>query len=105
MELKQYLPYLAIMVISTYLIRAIPFVAVKEKITNKYIRSFLYYIPYAVLTAMTIPAIFTSTSFVISAVIGLIVAVILALKDQSLTTVALVATLAVFLSELVLTHI
>ena len=105
MELKQYLPYLAIMVISTYLIRAIPFVAVKEKITNKYIRSFLYYIPYAVLTAMTIPAIFTSTSFVISAVIGLIVAVILALKDQSLTTVALVATLAVFLSGLVLTHI
>ena len=105
MELKQYLPYLAIMVISTYLIRAIPFVAVKEKITNKYIRSFLYYIPYAVLTAMTIPAIFTSTSFVISAVIGLIVAVILALKDQSLTTVALVATLSVFLSELVLNHI
>ena len=48
--------YLLILAGSTYLIRVIPFIAIKEKISNSFVRSFLYYIPYAVLTAMTIPA-------------------------------------------------
>ena len=48
--------YLLILAGSTYLIRVIPFIAIKEKINNSFVRSFLYYIPYAVLTAMTIPA-------------------------------------------------
>lgn len=50
--------YLLILAGSTYLIRVIPFIAIKEKINNSFVRSFLYYIPYAVLTAMTIPAVF-----------------------------------------------
>ena len=49
------------MAIVTYLIRAIPLVLVKHKIKNKFFNSFLYYIPYTVLAAMTIPAIFTAT--------------------------------------------
>ncbi len=93
--------YLLLMAGSTYLIRVLPFVAVRNKIQNRFIRSFLYYIPYAVLTAMTIPAIFTATSSIISACMGLAVAILLALKKCSLTTVALAACLAVYLTELI----
>ena len=49
---------LAIMAGTTYLLRAVPFALVRKKIQNTFIRSFLHYIPYAVLTAMTVPAIF-----------------------------------------------
>lgn len=102
MSIKSFFIYLILMAGTTYLVRAIPFVAVKKKIENPFIRSFLYYIPYAVLTAMTIPAIFTATASFISAVIGLAVAVLLALKGKSLTTVALTACIAVYLTELIM---
>ena len=59
--------YLLILAGTTYLIRVIPFTAIKEKINNRFVRSFLYYIPYAVLTAMTIPAIFYATSWWVGA--------------------------------------
>lgn len=103
MSHKSFFIYLAIMSISTYLIRAIPFVLVKKQINNQFIRSFLHYIPYAVLTAMTIPAIFSATASIYSAVIGLIVAVLLALKGKSLTVVALISCLAVYITELCIT--
>ena len=99
---KTFFIYLAIMVISTYLIRAIPFVLVKNQIQNKFIRSFLYYIPYAVLTAMTIPAIFTATESIISAASGFAVAVLLAIKGKSLTVVALVSCASVYIVELLI---
>lgn len=92
--------YLLILAGSTYLIRVIPFVAIKKRISNRFIRSFLYYIPYTVLTAMTIPAIFYATSWWLSAAIGLIVAVFFALRGKSLTTVAVAACMAVFIVEL-----
>ena len=94
--------YLAIIVISTYLLRAIPFVLVKNQIENRFIKSFLHYIPYAVLTAMTIPAIFTATESVISAVAGFVVAVVLALRGKSLTVVALLSCVVVYLVELII---
>ena len=75
MSFKIFLPYLFVMAIVTYLIRAIPLVLVKHKIKNKFFNSFLYYIPYTVLAAMTIPAIFTATGSLISAIAGLVVAV------------------------------
>ena len=100
-----FLIYLIIMAGSTYLIRAIPFAAIKNKIENRFLSSFLYYIPYAVLTAMTIPAIFTATNSVISATAGLIVAIILAVKNRSLTTVALAACFTVYLTELIISFI
>ena len=103
MSLREFFIYLLIMAGSTYLIRVIPFVLVKNQIKNRTVRSFLYYIPYAVLTAMTIPAIFLATSSPISAVVGLIVAVCLALKGKSLTVVALIACAAVYLTEVILT--
>ena len=52
---------IAVMAIVTYLVRMLPFVIFRKKITNVRVKSFLYYVPYAVLSAMTFPAIFTST--------------------------------------------
>ena len=92
--------YLLILAGSTYLIRVIPFVAIKNKINNRFIRSFLAYIPYAVLTAMTIPAVFYATNWWAGAAAGLIVAVIFALKEKGLPVVAIAACVAVFVVEL-----
>ena len=92
--------YLLILAGSTYLIRVIPFVAIKNKINNRFIRSFLAYIPYAVLTAMTIPGVFYATNWWAGAAAGLIVAVIFALKEKGLTVVAIAACVAVFVVEL-----
>ena len=92
--------YLLILAGSTYLIRVIPFVAIKNKINNRFIRSFLAYIPYAVLTAMTIPAVFYATNWWAGAAAGLFVAVIFALKEKGLTVVAIAACVAVFVVEL-----
>ena len=81
--------------------RVIPFTAIKETINNRFVRSFLYYIPYAVLTAMTIPAIFYATSWWVGATAGLLTAVVFALKGKGLTTVAIASCVAVFLVELI----
>lgn len=97
--------YLIVMAGVTYLIRMIPFVLVKEKIKNRFILSFLHYIPYAVLAVMTIPAIFSSTSSTASAGIGFIVAVLFAYFGGSLVKVAAFSTLAVFVVELVMKFI
>ena len=93
---------LAIMAGSTYLIRAVPFAAVTKKIENPYIKSFLTYIPYAVLTAMTIPACFSATDYAISAAAGLIVAILLAMKNKGLTTVAIAACMTVWICEAIM---
>ena len=89
--------YLLILAGSTYLIRVI---AIKEKINNRFVRSFLSYIPYAVLTAMTIPAIFYATNWWLGAAAGLVVAVVFSLRGKGLTTVAIAACAAVFIVEL-----
>lgn len=94
--------YLAILAGTTYLVRVIPFVAIKNKIENKYVQSFLYYIPYAVLSAMTIPAVFYSTDTRLGAVAGTVVAVIFALKKKSLTVVAVAACVMVYVVEMIL---
>lgn len=102
MNTKLFFIYLFIMAGSTYLIRAIPFIAVKKKINNPYIKSFLSYIPYAVLTAMTIPACLYSTDYMLSAVIGIAVAVFFAVRNKGLTIVAAAACCAVFISEYII---
>lgn len=92
--------YIAVMAVVTYLIRMIPFTFFRKKITSRFFRSFLYYIPYAVLSAMTIPAIFYSTGSLITSVVGTVVAVILAYFDLPLIVVALSASAAAFISGL-----
>lgn len=91
--------YLLVMAGITYLIRMLPIVLIKRRIKNRYLLSFLYYIPYAVLSVMTIPAIFYSTSSKISAIVGLGVAVGLAYFEKSLLTVAAFSCAAVFVVE------
>ena len=89
----------------TYLIRMLPFVIFRKKIKSQFLQSFLYYIPYGVLSAMTIPYIFYSTGSMVSAIVGTLVAVLLALKDKSLIIVAVVACLSAYLTDLVVTFI
>ena len=83
-----------VMSLTTYVIRMLPMAIFRKKITNVWIRSFLYYVPYAVLAAMTFPAIFSSTGTSLSAIAGCVVAVVLAYCRRSLLTVALGAAAA-----------
>lgn len=92
--------YIAIMAGTTYLIRVIPFTAFQGKIKSRYIKSLLYYMPYAVLSAMTLPAIFFCTGSVVSASAGTVTAVILAYLRLPLIVVAVAASAAVFLTQL-----
>lgn len=92
--------YIAVMALVTYFIRMIPFAFFSKKIKSRFFRSFLYYIPYAVLSAMTIPAIFYSTGDITTAVVGTIVAVVLAYFNAPLIVVAVAAALAAYLTGL-----
>ena len=87
------------MALVTYVVRMLPLAVFRKKITNQFIQSFLAYVPYAVLSAMTFPAILSYTSSGWSAAAGLLVAIILAYKDKGLLIVALGATAAVFVME------
>ena len=88
---------IAIMALMTYMIRVSPMVIFQKKIENNRIKSFLYYIPYTVLAAMTFPAIFSSTESGLAAIAGCIVAVLLAYFKRGLLVVALGAAGTVFL--------
>lgn len=92
--------YVLVMAGVTYLIRMLPLVLFKKEITSPFVKSFLYYVPYACLAAMTFPAILTATAGgILSGVVGLVVALIVAYKEKSLLTVALFACAAVFIAE------
>ena len=90
--------YIAVMAGVTYLIRMIPFTLFRKKIKSPFFRSFLYYIPYAVLSAMTIPAIFYSIGNLTTSLIGTAVAVALAYFNCPLIIVALAAAASAFIS-------
>lgn len=94
--------YIAAMAITTYLIRMLPLTVFRKPIRSRYFRSFLHYVPYACLTAMTFPSILSSTSALISGAAALAVAVILAYRGKSLIVVALACSAAVFLTERIL---
>lgn len=91
--------YVLVMAVVTYLIRVIPLLLVNKEIKNKFIKSFLYYVPYAALASMTFPAILFSTTEIIAAVAGLVVAFIMAFKNKGLLPVALAACVTVFFVE------
>lgn len=93
---------IAVMAIVTYLIRMIPFVLVVRKIRSPFILNTLHYMPYAVLSAMTVPAVFFSSSSVIASTVGFISALILAYRERSLLCVASVACGAVFLCKILM---
>lgn len=91
----------AVMAGVTYLIRMLPLAVFRRKIQNKFVLDFLYYVPYAVLSAMTIPAVFYSSNSLISAAAGFLVAAVLAFFERGLLTVAVCACAGVFLVELI----
>lgn len=94
--------YIAVMAGVTYLIRSVPFTLFRRKIKSEFIRSLIYYLPYAVLTAMTVPGIFSSTGSIWSGIAGFAAAFICALKGKSLLFVAIAACLSAFIVDLLI---
>ena len=100
--MNDFLIYLLILSGSTYLIRVIPFVIVKKNITNRYVKSFLYYIPFSVLVAMTIPSALYATGNIISSLVGLFIGGIFAYRGKGLTVVAIISCVSAFIVECIM---
>nr|MBQ8244468.1 AzlD domain-containing protein [Oscillospiraceae bacterium] len=98
MGMKIYL-YILTMALTTYLIRVLPLTIFRKPIRSRFLRSFLHYVPYCCLTAMTFPAILTSTDTILSGAAALIVGILLAYRGKSLLTVSVSASAAVMLTE------
>ena len=94
--------YILLMAGVTYIIRALPLTLIRKEINSRFIRSFLHYVPYATLAAMTFPAILNATDYLYSSLVGFLVALILAFNKKSLLTVAGFSCLAAFIVELFL---
>ena len=99
MPVEKFFIYLAVMAGVTYLIRAVPLALCRGKVKNKFIKSFLAYVPYAVLGAMTFPAIIYSTDGVASGIAGTVTGLILSYRRKSLLLVAVVSCFSAFIVE------
>ena len=97
-----YIKVIAVTAVVTYLIRMIPLTLFKKEITSTFLKSFFHYIPYAVLGAMTVPAILYSTRSMISAIAGFLTACIASLFNRGLLMSAILASAVVYVTELVL---
>ena len=94
--------YIFLMAVVTYAIRALPLTLIRKEIKSTFIRSFLYYVPFATLAAMTFPAILSATDHLASSIAGFGMALILAFNKKSLLTVAGISCAAAFIVELFL---
>ena len=94
--------YILAMALTSYLIRVLPMTLFRKPIRSRFVRSFLYYVPYACLSAMTFPSILSSTESIISGALALITTVVLAFRGKSLITVAVASSAVVFLTERIL---
>ncbi len=94
--------YVLVMAVVTYCIRMLPFTLVRKKISNIYVKSFLHYVPYAVLGAMTFPAAFYSTGNLIPSLMGVVAALVLAFFNRSLLTVALASSCVAYILNLII---
>ncbi len=92
--------YILIVAAVTYAIRALPLTLIRKPIKSKFIRSFLYYVPYVTLTVMTFPAILSATNSVYSGLFALILGIIVAYLTENLFIVALSSCAVVFIIEL-----
>ena len=101
MEWKTFLIYLLVMAGVTYLIRMLPLAAIRGKVKSVFLQSFLYYVPYAVLGAMTFPAVFSATGSLPTALVGTVVALVLGWMEKGLLTVAVFACIAAFAAGLI----
>ena len=101
MEWKLFVPQLLVMALVTYLIRMLPLAAIRGRIRNVFLQSFLYYVPYAVLGAMTFPAVFSATGSLPASLAGTLAALLLGWMEKSLLTVAAAACLVSFLTGMI----
>ena len=92
--------YILIVAAVTYAIRALPLTLIRKPIKSRFIRSFLYYVPYVTLTVMTFPAILSATNSVYSGLLALILGIIVAYLTENLFIVALSSCAVVFIIEL-----
>ena len=100
--MSKYLGYIAVMMVVTYLVRMLPITLFQKEIKNIYIKSFLYYVPFAVLGCMTFPAIFSATGNVVSSTVGTFTGIYFAYKEKSLVQVAVLSCLAAYVCSLLL---
>lgn len=100
MQVQKFFIYLAVMAGVTYLIRAVPFALCQNKVKNRFIQSFLYYVPYAVLAAMTFPAVIYSADGIIPGIAGTAAGLLFAYNRKSLLTVAVVSCATAFAAEM-----
>lgn len=101
MDWGRFLVYLLVMAGVTYLIRMLPLAAIRGRVHSVFLQSFLYYVPYAVLGAMTFPAVFGATGNVYTALLGTAAALALGWMEKSLLTVSAVACVVAFAAGLV----
>ena len=94
--------YIAAMALTTYLIRLLPMTLFRKPIRSRFLKSFLHYVPYACLSAMTFPSILSSTESLVSGIAALVTAVFLAYRGKSLIVVALSSSCEVLLTQWVL---
>lgn len=102
MDWANFWKYVLVMAGVTYLIRMLPLAAIRGKVKSRFVQGFLYYVPYAVLGAMTIPAVFSSTGSLPGAIAGVAVAMVLGWMGKGLLTVAVAACVAAFVAALFL---
>lgn len=96
--------YIFVMAAVSYAIRVLPLTLIRKEIKNRFLRSFLYYVPYVTLAVMTFPAIVEATQSPIAGALALVAGIILAWKGASLLTVSVACCVMVLVAEFVLIH-
>lgn len=91
--------YIAVMAVATYAVRALPMTLIKKPIRNRFIRSFLYYVPYVTLSIMTFPAIVEATGYPLAGALALVVGIVVAWLGANLFTVAVSCCGVVLITE------
>ena len=102
---ENFILYLLVMAGVTYLVRLLPMLFARHKIENRFIRSFLYYVPYTVLAAMTFPTILFAPDHLVSGILALVVCAVLGFFRRGLVTVAAGGAVTVLVCELVITYL
>ncbi len=99
METHRIIIYIMLAIIATNLIRVLPMMLIKGQIQNKFVRSFLYYVPYVTLAVMTFPDMLLATQTPVSGITAMIVGIIAAWYGMGLFPVAIICCVIVYLME------
>lgn len=94
---------LAVMALTTYLIRVTPMAVFHKKLENQWFKDFMFFIPFCVLSAMTFPDVIYSTKSLTSGIVATVVAIIMSWRRRDLLVVAIGAVVAAVLTEFILT--